>query len=437
MGSNSGLAPGRDPVPAGLWTDRAFRLFFFGRTVSLSGSALALVVLPILVFQLTGSASQTALLMVVETLPYLAFGLVAASVADRTNRRTLMITCDLVAAGAVASMPLAAVLGILSLGHIYVVALISATVWVWFDASEFGALPALVGRSRIVAAGSVLASTWAMIQILAPAAGGALAAVLGPAPVLWVDAASFLVSALALARVPRSFGTGNRAPTGQRRMIADLREQIAEGLRYVRRHPLIWPLTTAGFGASVTGGAVLALLVVYGVRQLGLGDQDARLGWLFAAGGVGALAATVSLPRLARWISQPRISLFGLGADVVVMAGLAAVQSLTLALPLLMARQFAQSLVITNGITLRQRLTPDFLQGRVNVTARMIAWGGQPVGAALGGLVADRLSIGTTYLILTAGVATSAVLVWFSPLCSTGIDTVDRMARDVEHADCA
>lgn len=76
-------------------------------------------------------------------------------------------------------MPLASALGVLRLAHIYLAGLVTATVWVWYDASEFGALPALVGRARIVAAGSVLSSTSGVVQILAPAVGGVLAAVWG------------------------------------------------------------------------------------------------------------------------------------------------------------------------------------------------------------------------------------------------------------------
>ncbi|MGH3684423.1 MAG: hypothetical protein ACRDSM_05055 [Pseudonocardiaceae bacterium] len=147
--------------------------------------------------------------------------------------------------------------------------------WVWFDAANFGALPVLVGRARIVEASSALATTWDLTLVLAPTVGGALAALLGPAPVLWVDAASFLASALALFRVPRAFGTRNSRPSST--VARRLRGDIMEGLRYVRRHPLIWPLTTAGFGQSLTMGAVLGLVVVYGVRQLNLADDDARV----------------------------------------------------------------------------------------------------------------------------------------------------------------
>jgi predicted MFS family arabinose efflux permease len=133
-----------------------------------------------------------------------------------------------------------------------------------------------------------------------------------------------------------------------------------------------------------------------------------------------------------RRITQTRISLVGLTANVLIMVGVALTTNLPLALALLLASQYTQSLVIINGITLRQQLTPDRLQGRVNVTARMIAWGGQPFGAAIGGFVADRLSISTTYLLLTAGLATSALLAWCSPLRSASKVMIERLVREAE-----
>lgn len=392
--------------------------------MSLAGSGIAQVVLPILVFQLSGSASLTALLLTIEAVPYLVFGLLSGAVADRVDRRRLMVGCDLVSAAAVASVPLAAVMGSLTLAHIYVAGLVSATCFVWFDSAEFGALPAIVGRKRIVAATSVLASSWELLRIVAPAAGGAMAAAFGAAPVLWLDALSYLASAAVLARIRRPFRTVTAEEVLPGRIRRRLRADIGEGLRFIRGHPLIRPLTLLGFGASLTSGAIVGLLVVYGARQLSLGDDDARLGWLFSATGVGALGAALAIPRLARRWSPPRITLVGLAVQVPLLGGLASSTSLSASLALLVAWQAAASLVIINGITLRQQLTPDHLQGRVNVTARMIAWGGHPIGAAIGGLVADHVSIRATYLIMAVGVTTSALIAWLSPLRRTDARTV-------------
>lgn len=152
---------------ASLWRDRAGVLFWAARVISISGSTITAVVLPILVFQLTGSALQTALLATLEVLPYFVFRLLAGALADRVDRRRLMVGCNLAQALLVGSIPAAAALGVLTLTQVYVVVVLAMTAFVWFDAANFGALPALVGRGRVVEANSAI---WGSPNIRAPAA---------------------------------------------------------------------------------------------------------------------------------------------------------------------------------------------------------------------------------------------------------------------------
>lgn len=424
--------------PDSIWRNPAFRRFWSAHSLSLAGTATTLVVLPILMFQLTGSASRTALLLAIQVVPYLAFGLLAAAVADRLDRRVLMVGCDLANAAALASIPIAAALGTLTVTHLYLAALISATVFVWFDAAYFGAVPSLVGRGGVVAANSAIGSTFQIVSVLAPAVGGVVAALLGAATALWIAVASFVVAALVLARLPALSRVSTRVPeppdaqTG-RRLVHRLVADVGEGLRYVRRHPLIWPLTISGFGVSLSTGAVLGLLVVYGVRQLGLTDDDARLGWLYSCGAAGALLAALALPWLVgRW-GAARVSLLAVAANLIFLIGLAMSTALPFALLMMLVWQGTQSLVVISGITLRQQLTPHRLQGRVNVTARMIAWGGQPFGAMIGGLIADRASIQVTYLVMALGVASSAAFVWSSRLVRADAATISRLVAEADH----
>jgi hypothetical protein len=142
---------------------------------------------------------------------------------------------------------------------------------------------------------------------------------------------------------------------------------------------VIWPLTVTGAGNALSGGAVLGLLVVYGVRQLGLTDDNARLGLLFSAGGIGALCAGLSLAHLGRRVTQTRITLVALPVNVITVVALALITDLPTSLLLLFIFGGTTTLIITNGIALRQQLTPDRLQGRVNVTARLIAYSGTPI----------------------------------------------------------
>lgn len=396
----------------GLWRDGAFRLFWLARTVSVAGTAVTLVALPLLVLRLTGSALATSALAAVEVLPYFVFGLLAGAVADRTDRRRLMVGCDLAAAAALLSVPVAAAHGVLTVGQVFVVAAVVATAFVWFDGAAFGALPALVGRDRIVAANSAVWSSATVAEVLFPSVGGVLVAVVGAEYALGADSVSYLASAGLIALLPRSLRAAPAGERAQTRIGADIRE----GLAFLRGHELVRTLTLLGFGNSVTGGAVAGLLAVYATRGLGLAGDDPRLGLLFTATAVGGLAASLALPWLTRRVPVGWVSIGALSANPVALLGVAAAPGLTLALPLLAVWSGASALAIVNGIAARQLVIPDRLQGRVNTTARMVAWGGTPFGAALGGVVATATSVRIALAVMAGAVAVAAVLAWCSGL---------------------
>jgi MFS family permease len=406
------MAAPPEPVPS-IWRDGAFRRFLSAEVISEAGTAVSLVVLPIVVFTITGSPAQTGLLTALEALPYLCFGLLAGALADRVDRRRLMVGGDLARAVLVGSVPLAAALGQLRLPHVYLAALGVAIVFVWADAASFGALPALIRRQRLPAANSARWTASTTLTITGPAVAGVLVATVGPAPALWADAASYLASAILLTSIRRSFQT--RADPGPPSAPSRIRQDIAEGLSFLWRHPLVRPLTLTGFGNSLTGGAVIGLLVVYGVQALGLNRTDGRLGLLYTAGAAGSLLASLLLPWLGRHLGPTRLTLAALTTNLAALTVLALLSALPAALAVLLVWQGTYMLVIVNGITLRQQVIPDHLQGRVNVTARMIAWGGTPFGAALGGLIAQLAGIRVAYLVMAAGVAASATLGWASP----------------------
>lgn len=399
------------PAQSALLRDGDFRLLWTAQTASIAGAQVRTVVLPVLMYQLSGSASLTAWLLTVQALPYLVFGLLAGAVSDRSNRRVVMVVCDLASALSMASIPLAAALGELTPAQLFVAAALTGTAFVWHDSALFGALPAIVGRDRVVGAYSILISTSQVLQIAATALAGILIATVGAQRALWIDAACYALSAVAILALP---GSLRAAAAGGPR--ASLAADVREGLRYVRRHPLVWPLTVAGFGSALSGGAVTGLVVVYGVQQLKLAADGPVVGWLFTALAGGGLLAGAALPVLTRRTSQARLSIAGLAAMSVLLVSLALNPWPAGGLAMLFLWGTASTLVIANGIALRQQVTPDRLQGRVNVTARMIAYGGTPIGAAIGGALADRAGIRITFLVMTLGVALSSVYAWRSPL---------------------
>ena len=404
------------PVP--LWKDAAFRAFVLARTISTFGSALSAVALPLLIFRQTQSALQTGILTALGVVPYLLFGLLAGALSDRMDRRQLMIGCDLACAVLLLSIPLVNVaLGSTPVWQVYLVAVCSATLFVWFDAASFGALPALVGSVRIVEANSIIWSGTTLLSMVGPAIAGLLVAAFGPAVVLGIDGLSYLLSGLILLRLPRRLQQAREPQSAPQSLGQDIRS----GLQFLWNHPLIRTLTVLGFGMSFVGGAVTALLVVYAVRVLGLTTTDARIGWLYTATAIGALCATFVLPRLGR-LSPTWVSLWGYLLVPLPLLGLALCSSLSVALLYLFVWQSLYTLVVINGISVRQQQTPDELQGRVNTIARMVAWGGTPFGALLAGLLAEHLDMRLVLLSCVGIAALSALGAWTSSLREIQVD---------------
>jgi MFS family permease len=385
--------------------DPTYRRFLAARTLAMAGNALALVALPVLVYRLTGSAAQTAAVAAVETAPYLVFGLPAGALVDRWNRRRVMVTTGAASGLVLLTVPAADALGVLGFAQLVVVAAVVSTLFVFADAATFGVVPQMVGRHRVASATSTLVSVGTVIGLVGPLAGGVLVTVLPPAWVMGVDALGYLAAAALTARLrwPGSESVPAAAP--ERR----LRAEIAEGLGYIWATPVVRWLTVLGVGNSVAGGAVTGLLVVIGVEQLGLDADSAALGWLFTAGAVGTFAASLCLPRLQRRVGVGLITTTGYAVALAAVLGLSAATSVVVALPLLALLGFAATSLIVNGIVTRQVVTPDHLQSRVGTTARLIAWGGSPLGAALGGVVAG--AAGTEWALRVASVGLVVSLV--------------------------
>lgn len=384
-------------APARLHGDRALLLFTTARVTAVAGSAVTGVAMPLLVLQLSGSALLAALVAAGQVAPYLLFGLIAGAVADRVPRRRLMVSAQLASTLALATVPLAHAAGLLTPAHALLVVLVVATSFVWFDAAAFGALPAIVGRERIVAANSLIWTTSTLVAIGAPALGGLLVAWLGPAPALSIDAAAYVVAAVLLLSIATPMGPlAVDTLDGGRSSGGSLRADIGEGLRFVLRQPTVRDLTLVGIGNSVAGGAVTALLVVLAVEELDVpGDGRGYYGVMLAVVAAGGFLAASALPWLAGRIPTGWLTLGGLALGIPTVAGLATVRASLVVLALLLGWAFSNTLVILNGIVTRQRVTPDHLQARVNTTARMIAWGGTPFGAVLGGLTAQLTDVPT------------------------------------------
>jgi MFS family permease len=394
--------------------DRDFSRYLSARVLSVAGAVVSAVALPVLVYQLTGSAGWTSAVTAAEALPYLVFGLLAGALADRLDRRKMMVALDFVVAAVLLSVPLAWLAGGLSAPHVVVVAFATQTAFVFFDAANFGALPALVGKDRLPVAYSTLYGRTTVIELVVPGLTGLLVAVVAPAALLAVNALTAVGSALLLRGIASSMANP-RPVRGAGEIVADVRE----GLRFLWHEPIIRTLTLVGATHSVAIGGWMAVLVPFADRVLGVAPRgDVRLAALFSSWGVGAIIASWVLPKLTERWGGARLALTALPLSV--LGGLFVLVSphWIVTCAAIVYWGAAGAAVVINGITYRQQVCPAELQSRVNTTGRMIAWGlGQPLGAALAGALSvaagdPRAGLLAALVVLLAGV----VLAWVTPV---------------------
>jgi MFS family permease len=391
-----------DAAMSSLRAEPGFVRWATAEGVSVVGTAVTGVVLPLVVYQITGSAAQTGALFAIRVVPYLAFGLIAGPIADRGNRRRLIIGGNLAEGTLVATIPIAHLFGVLTIAQIYVVALLAATAFVFSDAAVFGAVPALVGPDRLPAANGVLASLQSCSDIAGPVIAGVLAASIGATNAIWIDSASFFIAAAVLSSIRSTFREPSASPASDRAV----RSTVSRAMKFIRGDRTVATLLIAGFGNSFAFGTVLGLLVPYAVQELGMRSDDGRIGLLYGALGVGSLIAGLLFARLfrparVRVLTPASLAVSGLVVFFLVINTLWIAALIAIAV-------FSWSITVTImvGITYRQLAAPDNLRSSVNVIGRMTAWGGQPFGAATGAAIASFATVDTAY-----GVAAGVMLI--------------------------
>jgi MFS family permease len=395
--------------------DSDFRRYWLARIVSVGGSMVTYVVLPVLVYQLTASPVWSALVAAAEALPYLLFGLVAGAVADRRNRRAIMIGTDIASALVLLSVPAAHLFDRLTPVHVLVAGFAVHSLFVFFDAANFGALPVLAGRDRLAAATATVVGTTTVLELLVPTVMAGLIAVSSPAPLLALDAVSFIGSALLIRAIAKPLQHKRDARAG-----ADvrLRSEIREGIRFLFGHPMVRVQTLIGIVACIAFGSFTGQLVPWADTTLRLDtDDDWRVGLLFTAWGAGGLVAATVYPRLARVIGEVWVTLITVPLGAGIGLGLAAAGNWAVATALVALWAVPSTMLILNTITVRAKVTPDRLQSRVNTTSRMLTFGlGTPIGALSGGVVANTFAPRHALLVCVAALTVATAIAWLSPL---------------------
>jgi MFS family permease len=388
-----------------------FGRFWLGQTISNLGSSFTFFALPLLVFKMTGSPINLGITTAAEFVPYLLFGLVIGAWVDRVDRKRLMIATDLARAAVIATIPLLAAADALSVGWVYAVAFCSATLTIAFDAAEFAAIPSLVpsGDDLVAANGRVQAS-YSAAQIAGPLLAGLLITVAPVQQVLWVDAASFLVSAATLLAIAAAFN----APRDDQARQAIHRE-VLDGLRYVLGHPVLRNISAMMALINLVAATVYAQLVVFAKRELDA--SDSRVALLYSAGSAGVVLLSLAAGPVRRRLSFSVAALGALLVDGLLTVVLAATRWYWAALVLWAAISGLGIFFNINTASLRQQIVPNHLLGRVMSIAGVLAWSAIPVGALAGGWAVERTgSVALVYGVIGSLVALLALAFSFGPL---------------------
>lgn len=422
------------PDRLGLLRRPAFRAFWLGQSVSFIGSHVTELALPLTaVLVLDATAEQMGLLTAIGYVPFLLVGLLAGVWVDRYRRRPILVATDLVAAGAIAVVPIAAVLGVLRIEVLLAVAFVVGFVEVIAPVAYQSFLPTLVGRDGLVEGNAKLEASHSVATIVGPGLGGALVQLLTAPIALVLDSLSYLASAGLIASVRVA-----EPPPIPPDAAADTRSQIAEGLRIVAATPILRALVTCGAVHNVFSRMIDALIVLYAVDVVGLGP--AEIGLVFAAGGPGSFLGALAVERLGLRIGVGPVivlSQVATGVARLLVPVAAAVGGPIAPLVVLAASTFllgfARTTFNISQVSLRVAITSDRLHGRVNATMRFVMWGVTPFGAVAGGLLAAT-TLGLQGTLVVAGLG---VLAATAPLLLPAVRRLRRIPDAVTSTDDA
>jgi MFS family permease len=394
------IAPKRVP----LWRNRDYMLLWSGQIVSSVGTRVSQLAFPLLVLALTHSPAQAGLIAALRGLPYALFILPAGALVDRWNRKRVMILCDAGRAVALGSIPVALLLGHLTIVQLCIVSLVEGTLFTFFNLAETACLPQVVSKEQLtsaVAQNSVIDSVSGMVG---PSLGGILYG-LGRAVPFLSDAISYIVSVLSLFFIKAQFQ--------EEREVEPLHlwTEIGEGFSWLWHNPVI------RFIALLTSGLILPV-VGYGLIIIVLAQMQHatsfEIGLILAGGGVGSIVGAMIVAPLRRR--------FGFGKMMIGSTWLWALTWLFFALapnPLLLGVATALSFIVVPiymSVQFGYRLSiiPDHLQGRVNSVFRLIAFGSEPIGLALTGFLIQAIGPVHTVLVLFAPQLVLAIVATFS-----------------------
>lgn len=389
-------------VPRRLGTP--FRWLLASSWVSNLGDGIAIAAAPLLVASLTEDARLVALAATLQWLPPLLFGLLAGALADRWDRRRIVIVVNTVRTVVLAALAATIATGDESIAVVLVAMFLLGTAEVFADNATQTFLPMLVARDDLVVANARVQTGFITVNQLA---GPPLGAALFAAGALWPFAAQAVVVAAAALLVARMVLPGREPDPGPRRHLG---RDIAEGFRWAMHHAAVRTLVLTIFIFNITFGAAWSVLVLYATRRLGLGEVG--YGLLTTVMAAGGLAAIPAYGWITRRVSLGDLMRIGLVVETLTHLGLALTRQWWVAAGIFFVFGAHAFIWGTTSVTIRQRAVPVALQGRVGSVNTVGVFGGLVVGSAIGGTLAEQVGVTAPFWFAGIGSALFVVLIW-------------------------
>jgi predicted MFS family arabinose efflux permease len=397
-------------VPS-LWVNRDYLLLWSGQVISTLGTSASQIVYPLLILELTHSPASAGIAAALASIPYILFILPVGALIDRWDRKRVMILCDLGRGLTLASIPVAMYFQALTIWQIYIAAFVEGSLFVFFNIAEVAALPRVVLKAQLPAASAQNEAAFGTAAIVGPSLGTFLYQALGHGAPFIADAISYAVSVFSLNFI--------RTPFQQERSAVqrNLLNEIGEGLQWLWKEKLIRFMAFLTGGNNMIGAATPLILIVLAKK---MGAQDAQIGLIFSIGGLGGILGSLVGGQAQRrftfgqviisvmWIQAILFPLYLWAPQFFYLGLISALIYLTF--PIYNIVQFSYRLA----------LIPDELQGRVNSTFRLVAFGFQPLGAALSGFLLQQFG-------------TTPTLVFFA-FCCLAFALLTTLNRHVRHA---
>jgi MFS family permease len=387
-----------------------FWKYWLGQLLSNFGSAFVTFATPLLVYRLTGSAVSLSLAVVFSFLPYILFGLLIGTLVDSVGRKKLMITADIARCAMLATIPILSLAGLLSVWWLYAVVFVNGTLSIAFQGAEFAAVKSIVPESMLLTANARIQSSFQAAQVIGPVFGGLMVGAGLSIPAIFsITAFTYLISAVSLTLIHTDF-QGDLARVRKR-----LRIEIAEGLHFIFRDPVLRNISMLTALVNFFAETTLAELVIFAKHQYGA--SDAHIAVLYACEPLGAAIMTFLTARIRHYLSFSVATLGALMSYGALIFLASLLRSYWAAIPVWTVAGGLPLSFSIHTISLRQKIVPDHLLGRVMTASQTIAWCGIPTGAVVGGLaITATHNVSLVYAAVGLIIFMITSMFWFTAL---------------------